>query len=160
MLAVSGMRIENATIHDAEEILALQKEAFLEQARIYGNIPLPALAQSIESIKQEFAGRTFLKAVFDNRIIASVRYDQRDNLVNIHRLIVKPSFQNQGIGTYLMKAVEDRFPHGAIFHLFTGDKSTRNIHLYTKLGYTVIYKENIQDLVLIHMEKQLDRDVR
>lgn len=92
--------------------------------------------------------------MFNNQIIASVKFQQNGNSVHIDRLIVHPTFQNQGVGTYLMEMLENRFPDGAIFHLFTGEKSNRNIHLYTNLGYQVVKKETTnQGIVLVHMEK-------
>ena len=161
MFNTKEIPIKNASIHDAEEILELQKAAFLGQAQIYNNFCLPPLVQTIESIKQEFASKTFLKAMSNNQIIASVKFQQSGDIVNIDRLIVHPTFQNKGVGTYLMRTLEDKFPSGATFHLFTGEKSVRNVHLYTKLGYQVVKKETTdQGIVLVHMEKHHNKQIQ
>ena len=154
MINFKEIQIKDAYILDAQEILELQKASFLGQARIYNNFRLPPLVQTIESIRQEFASKSFLKVMFNNQIIASVKSQQSGNLVHIDRLIVHPTFQDQGIGTYLMKTLEDKFPDCSTFQLFTGEKSERNVHLYTKLGYQVIRRETTdQGIVLVHMEK-------
>lgn len=148
--------IEQASISDADEILELQKAAFLGQARIYNNVHLPPLVQTFESLVHDFTGMTFLKAVLNSQIIGSVRFLKTGNCVNVCRLIVHPDFQNKGAGTFLMKSLENLFPVGTEFHLFTGDKSSRNIHLYTKLGYHVTRKEATDlGIVHIHMAKKL-----
>jgi len=53
----SQITIEKASIDDAEEILEIQKDAFLGQAMIYNNFNLPPLSQSIASIREEFNGK-------------------------------------------------------------------------------------------------------
>lgn len=161
MINTNEIQIEGASIHDAEEILELQKAAFLGQAQIYNNFRLPPLVQTIESIKLEFSSKTFLKAILGNQIIASVKFKSSGDVVHIDRLIVHPAFQNQGVGTYLMRSLEDSFPNGVVFQLFTGEKSSRNVHLYTKLGFQVIRKETTdQGIVLVHMEKHHNKGMQ
>ena len=53
----------------------------------------------------------------------------------ICRVVVHPEFQNRGIGSTLMKAIEDRFPDIGRFELYTSGKSVRNLHFYHRLGY-------------------------
>ena len=127
MIEFHKMRIETASVQDAEEILDLQKKSFLAQAHIYDNYSLPPLVQTIDSMRQELARKSFLKAVFNNQLIASVKFQQMGNLVHIERLIVHPAFQNQGVGTYLMRMLEDKFHCGVTFQLLTGEKSKRNV---------------------------------
>jgi GNAT superfamily N-acetyltransferase len=77
------------------------------------------------------------------------------------RLIVHPTFQNQGVGAYLMKTLEDKFPDDSIFQFFTGEKSERNVHLYTKLGYQVTRRETADyGIVLVHMEKHHNKGMQ
>ena len=72
----------------------------------------------------------------------------------IGRLIVKPEYQNKGIGTKLMQAIEQRFKFANRYELFTGHKRNRNLHLYQKLGYyefkTVPVNES---LTMVFLEK-------
>ncbi|WP_319587959.1 hypothetical protein [uncultured Desulfobulbus sp.] len=65
----SQITIKKASIEDAEEILKIQKDAFLGQAKIYNNFNLPPLRQSLESIREEFNIKIFLKALFNGEIV-------------------------------------------------------------------------------------------
>ena len=96
------MEVEKATISDAEEILSLQKLAYQSEAEIYNDFNIPPLVQTLEEIKKDFGIQFLLKAVMDEKIIASVRAHTKEGTCYIGRLIVHPDFQNQGIGTKLM----------------------------------------------------------
>lgn len=101
------MRVERATVDDAEEILSLQKLAYQSEAEIYDDFTIPPLTQTLEEIKRDFESQIFLKAVTDGRIMGSVRGFVREGTCYIGRLIVHPDFQNQGIGTQLMDRIEE-----------------------------------------------------
>lgn len=146
--------IRNANLDDASEILEIQKEAFLGQAKIYNNYELPPLTQEIESLREEYKEKIVLKYEVQNRIIGSVRYKDEDGTVTVDRLVVKPSEQSKGIGTRLLQAVEEMNPEATKFRLFTGNKSERNIHLYKNVGYKEIGRSfTDQGIQLIYMEK-------
>lgn len=146
--------IEVARISDAEEILALQKLAFLSEAELYHDFGSPMLTQSIDELRSEIAERTVLKAVEDGRIIGSVRGSAVGTTCHIGRLMVHPERQGQGNGTRLMTAIEGVFPAVERFELFTGHKSLANIRLYEQLGYRVFRtKEASPTLSLVFLEK-------
>lgn len=154
-MSKDNIQIKIATLDDANKILEIQKAAFLDQARLYNNYQLPPLTQSLESIEKEFNGKTFLKVLLKKRIIASVRFKVRDDNVTIDRIVVEPEYQNQGIGRLLLEEIESRVPDAAAFHLFTGNKSERNIYLYEKMGYKVIKSQlTDQGIKLLYMEKR------
>jgi GNAT superfamily N-acetyltransferase len=149
------MRVERATVDDAEEILSLQKLAYQSEAEIYDDFTIPPLTQTLEEIKKDFESQIFLKAVTDGRIMGSVRGFVREGTCYIGRLIVHPDFQNQGIGTQLMNRIEEVFKGAQRFEIFTGHKSERNLYLYEKLGYkrfkTVTASEK---LTIVYLEKR------
>jgi ribosomal protein S18 acetylase RimI-like enzyme len=148
------IQIENASIHDADVILKIQKAAFLGQAEIY-NSQLPPLTQSLESIRSEFDTKTFLKVILEGKIVASVRFDINDGYVNIDRIVVEPEYQGRGIGKAMLEAVESRVPDAVAYQLFTGSKSKRNINLYKRVGYEIVRSEvTDQGIELLYMEKR------
>ncbi len=150
-----NIQVEIASIDDANKILEIQKAAFLDQVRIYNNYHLPPITQSLESIEKEFNGKIFLKVLLKGQIIASVRFKVSDSYVTVDRIVVEPEYQNQGIGTTLLKEIESRVPNAVAFQLFTGNKSDRNIHLYEKMGYKVIKNQRTdQGIELLYMEKR------
>jgi len=106
------MIIKRAKESDLSEILSLQKKAYQSEAKIYNDFSIPPLLQTLDEIKDEFKKGIFLKAVENEKIIGSVRGNLIDSeTCYIGRLIVHPDFQNQGIGTKLMKEIEDKFSY-------------------------------------------------
>ncbi len=146
--------ITEAHISDCEEILALQKICYLQEAAIYNDYSIQPLTQTIEEAKKEFMKCIFLKCVREGLIIGSIRAFEEDNICRIGKLIVHPDFQNNGIGRELMNHIENCFSNSEKFELFTGSESSKNISLYQKLGYSIFKKEKHNDVVeLIFMEK-------
>lgn len=140
-----GLIIEKATVSDAKAILTLQKLAYRSEAEIYHDFNIPPMVQTFEEIKKDFENQTVLKGVLEGRIIGSVRAYPKEGTCYVGRLIVHPDFQNQGLGTKLMKEIEDIFKASMRFELFTGDRSEKNLHLYQKLGYRKFKEAPITD---------------
>lgn len=148
------MSIEQATIEDAQEILALQKLAYASEAEIYNDFTIQPLHQTLDEIKDEFANQCFLKFCSDGRIAGSVRAYVKDEICFIGKLIVHPEYQNQGIGTKLLEEIENAFDHVTRYELFTGHKSQKNLHLYEKNGYKIFRRQKLtNDLTIVSMEK-------
>jgi hypothetical protein len=65
---------------DLPAILDVQRKAFLEVARIYNVKSLLPLEQTLESLSDELASGTILKAAIAGAIVGSVRaYIKNDN---------------------------------------------------------------------------------
>jgi ribosomal protein S18 acetylase RimI-like enzyme len=153
-LNVRNMEILEATVTDGAEILSLQKLAYQSEAELYNNYDIPPLKQTLEEIKDQFNNHVFLKAVSDGRIVGTVRAYEENGTCYIGRLAVHPDSQNRGIGTALMKTIEDCYKPRR-FELFVGSKSYKNIYLYKKLGYTIYktQKYGCGDIEVFYMEK-------
>jgi len=151
------MSVEQATIDDAQEILALQKLAYQSEAEIYNDFTIPPLHQTLDEIKAEFANQHFLKICEKGRIVGSVRAYVKEGTCYIGKLIVHPECQNQGIGTKLLQEIENTFDNVARYELFTGHKSRKNLHLYEKNGYRIFRRQQVtDDLIVVFMEKYRD----
>ncbi|GEM_PF-246947 len=154
------MIIQKVLQTDLTEILALQKHCYLQEAAIYDDYNLPPLLQTIASIEEDFRQQVFLKLVFDEQIIGSVRAYLKDGVCKIGRLIVHPNFQNQGIGKRLMEAIEKEFLEADKFELFTGHRSSKNLAFYKKLGYLEFKRQVISTgLELVFLEKIVKNDM-
>lgn len=148
------LRITDSEKADLPEILSLQKVCYRSEARLVNDYTIPPLMQDLASVEQECAEKTMLKAVINGEIIGSVRAMAQGDTCHIGKLIVDPAHQNKGIGRTLMAAIEARFPECARFELFTGEKSTKNISLYTQLGYSEFRREEVSDtLTFVFLEK-------
>jgi hypothetical protein len=97
------MEIERATISDAEEILSLQKLAYISEAEIYAGFNIPPLVQTLEELKDDFKNQLFLKVVIDSRTIGSVRAFAKEGNCFIGRLIVHPDFQKGNKSTCIFR---------------------------------------------------------
>jgi len=151
------IKILQASIGNAEEILALQKLAFQSEGELYNNYDIAPLKQTLDEIRADFKTHVFFKAVFDGKIVGTVRAYEKDGTCYIGRLAVSPGMQNQGIGAMLMKEIEDYFKSKR-FELFVGSKSEKNQHLYQKLGYSIFKKEPYgcgSAIEIFYMEKNL-----
>jgi ribosomal protein S18 acetylase RimI-like enzyme len=149
------MQIKKANVNDAQEILAIQKLAFLGQAKIYNNYNIPTLLETLDELKEAFKTYTILKTAVDGKIVGSVRFLEKDGTCFIGRLLVDPEFQNRGVGTELLIQAENLCSARRL-ELFTGEQSTKTLNLYKKLGYrqfktgkdpagiTIIYLEKLK----------------
>ena len=148
------MIILRAQREDLVEILALQKECYLQEAAIYEDYKIPPLLQTMESIEADFEKAIFLKAVKNEQIIGSVRAYKEARVCQIGRLIVHPKFQNKGLGKQLMKAIGKEFSEASSYELFTGHRSIKNLKFYQKLGYQEFQRKRIHDnLELVYLKK-------
>lgn len=151
------IEINKAEASDADEILEIQKKAFQIQGEIYNDFSIPPLVESLNDINEDFKQKSIFKAVSPKgNILGSCRAYTKDNTCYISRLSVDPKYQSQGIGSRLVKFIEDYyFNRCNRFELYTGNKSRKNLALYKKLGYKVFktepYDENSDR---VYLEKQ------
>jgi N-acetylglutamate synthase-like GNAT family acetyltransferase len=152
--------IEKALYEDLEEILALQKLAYLSEAENCNDYSIPPLTQTLQGIREDFAKQTILKLEEDGKIIGSVRASEKDGVCFIGRVIVHPEKQNKGLGKMLMKGIEDTFGTCTRYSLFTGKLSLRNLHFYNSLGYRTVSQEKVNEqLTFVYLGKINHQDL-
>ena len=146
--------IKKAQKEDLEKILELQYLAYQSEAKLFGNMDIPPLKQTIEEVYNEFQKGTILKALDDiGVIIGSVRAYQENGTVYIGKLMVHPKMQRKGIGTKLLLEIEREYPNQR-YELFTSTKSISNIRLYERLGYKIFKEETVsQELQFVYLQK-------
>jgi len=148
-----NVKIERAAVSDAEEILLLQRLAYQSEAKLYNDYRIEPLVQTLEQLQKQFQDHTILKALAGNAIVGSVRANYLGGTCSIGKLMVDPTYQNQGIGKLLMHAIEGVYPKSR-YELFTGSRSERNISFYGKLGYKVFSERAMApDFSLLFLEK-------
>jgi ribosomal protein S18 acetylase RimI-like enzyme len=143
--------ITSARPADAGELLTLQRAAYVAEAALYLDFSLPPLVETLAEIRAAITSQTVLKAAIGSRIIGAVRGRTDGETCEIGRLAVAPDRQGSGVGTSLVRAIEERFPGVRRFELFTGYRSEANIRLYRRLGYRVVADR--EHPVLIFLEK-------
>ncbi len=153
------MEYEIATEHEIDELYELQLRAFESEAEMIGSRNVPALMESREDNRGDFANWTvLLERGESGRIIGAVRFKKADGYMEIGRLMVAPEYRNRGVATGLMRAVEERTEE-RVFELYTCTKSYINIRLYEKLGYHVFKEEQGErDLSFAYMRKTMGQE--
>ena len=148
------VEIHEAEIADIDEIIKLQRLSYQSEAKIYNDWSLPALTQTVESLRGEFVNSIVLKAIANDEIIGSVRATMSEGTCKIGRLIVHPDFQKQGVGSRILNQIEMLHSHALNFELFTGSKSLRNIKFYQQHNYSISHTEALaKNISIIFMVK-------
>ncbi|QMV40041.1 GNAT family N-acetyltransferase [Cohnella cholangitidis] len=149
------MIISKAEITDLNPILNLQYEAYQSEAEIYQDYNIQPLKQSISELEEEYKLGVILKATYHSEIVGSVRATVEDGICKIGKLIVKPEFQNQGIGKKLMNEIEKFYSEVKQIELFTGHKSLKNLEFYKNRGYQKFKEVEVNEsLILIYLRKK------
>jgi len=148
--------IRKANLGDLERLIEIQKEAFAFQARKYDAWDIPPMVEKANDINLDDPGLTVLVAEADGVLLGSIRLLKDGTEAEIKRLSVSKGFQNNGIGSKLMKSIEENAEDIKRLWLFTGGQSYKNINLYRKMGYDSYKEEPFKDeFTLIYMEKYI-----
>jgi hypothetical protein len=99
--AFGHMSIRHAEQSDLPRILAIQKQAYISEARIYEDYSLPPLLQSLDHMIAEFESKTFLKS-----------YAQQAGELRAHcaRLAKCDALCSRLRGGYVSEQIRERFP--------------------------------------------------
>jgi tRNA (guanine37-N1)-methyltransferase len=143
-----------AVPEDAEVIHAIQMRAFAEEGRISGNLRIPPLTEEIAAIELHIRTQTVLTARDGERIVGSARGIAEGVVCTICRVSVEPSYQGQGIGASLLRAIERAHPRTERFVLTTNTLMPGNVAFYERRGYRVTELTTYADkIVLAQMSK-------
>lgn len=130
------MVIVKAIKSDLPDILALQKKAYMSEAELVGDYEIQPLTQTLAELEQEYYEGTILIAAFEGKLVGSIRAHSKNGTVYIGKLMVDEEYRRKGIGSELLKAIENIYPDYR-YELFTSVLSKDNIRLYEKSGYQI-----------------------
>jgi ribosomal protein S18 acetylase RimI-like enzyme len=149
--------IVEARLEDAGEILTLQRAAFVVEAQEAGDPCIPALLETLEEVRAAIAAPdVLLIAVRDRgRLIGTDRVRLHRRTATIGRLAVAPDRQGRGLGTAMLRHLEDAVRQRVdTLAIFTGSTSLANLRLYRREGYREVRRE-LRDgpWDTVHLEK-------
>jgi len=141
--------IEKATILDAEKLTEIMTKTFDEEAKrwlcrqgdgIDYNIQPPGYS-SVEMMKYSIEELDCYKVIMDEKIIGGVIVTiSGKSYGRIDRIFVDPVYQGKGIGSHVIKLIEEEYPSIRIWDLETSSRQLNNHHFYKKMGYEIIFK--------------------
>lgn len=151
---ITYMDINN---HDLAEIVwELQKVSYLVEADYIGTMDIPPLKETLQELRD--CGETFI-GFFEDGVLAGVlSYKMDHDIMDIHRLMVHPSFFRRGIGKELICYLEIMHLSAREMTVSTGAKNSPAINLYLKLGFEKLEEREYGDVLVAHFKKVLKRD--
>lgn len=151
------------TAAHAGELLTLQRAAYVTEAQLHNDLQLPPLTQSLDDLAKELSlpELTAIGLRTDaGRLAAAVRLRvgaPQTHAAELGRLVVAPDLQGRGLGSRLLRIVEQRLPAEVTeLRLFTGEHSAGNLRLYTRFRYAESHRTPTPGgYALVHLTKQV-----
>lgn len=127
-------------IKTVKDILDLQLASYKIEADIIGFYEIPTLKDTIYTLKS--CGETFYGYFLEEVLTGIISYKIEDNILDIHRVAVQPSFFKMGIAKKLLSFIEEHNYNVRKIIVCTGKANKPAVELYLKMGYKKI--EDIQ----------------
>jgi GNAT superfamily N-acetyltransferase len=147
------INIRLATGDDLARIQQITDVAYAKYIARLGRKPQPMTAEYLPMIT---AQQVWLAQV-DAEIAGLIVLPSQSGHLLIYSVAVHPDWQGQGVGHRLLawaEAEAHRLGYVTL-QLYTNEKMTENIALYTQIGYREIRRETYKGLNVIYMEKVL-----
>jgi NAD(P)H-dependent FMN reductase/GNAT superfamily N-acetyltransferase len=152
---VDGLTLAPVTEQALAEMLVLQRCCWVEEALANDTLDLAPLRETLADVRAWSRTWQVWCVRRNGRLVAAVRARADGSTWHVGRLMVAPDQAGQGIGSWLLAYAEEQAPRGTSqLVLFTGQRSTRNIELYERAGYTVTPARDGDDLS-VRLVKQL-----
>jgi N-acetylglutamate synthase-like GNAT family acetyltransferase len=143
----------SATRADAPKVAALVNDAYGHYVERIGMLPRPMTDDYAEVIEN----RRVTVAESEGTIVGVIVLAIDNEGIFVDNVAVAPSRRGEGLGKALLKLAEAEARHAGFdsIHLYTHEKMTENLAIYSRLGY-VGYDRRFRDkITLIFMTKRL-----
>ncbi|MDF2036115.1 GNAT family N-acetyltransferase [Cytobacillus oceanisediminis] len=137
----------------AEQVLGVQLPAYKIEAEIIGCPDLPPLKDTADALR--ITGETFFGYFTGEKLCGAISFKEKNDVLDIHRLIVHPEHFRKGIAQKLLNFIELR-PKIKKMIVTTGSKNTPAVAFYLKNGFREVEKIEINEsLIITAFEKYL-----
>lgn len=150
--------IKRLNLHDTEvvkNVLELQKASYIFEANLIDFYEIPPLIDTIDSLKE--SDEVFYGYYVEDVLAGVISYKRIDDVLDIHRLAIKPRFFHMGIAGRLINFVEELDNSINKVIVSTGKDNIPAVNLYLKNGYKKTKDFEIsQGIYLTQFEKTFD----
>jgi N-acetylglutamate synthase-like GNAT family acetyltransferase len=146
-----------ATEADLADIEALVSSAYEKYVVRIGRKPKPMVAD----YRKALAHHELWVLEHDQSLIAVLELIANPEHLLIENIAVSPRCQGSGIGRRLMQFAESEARRRGYreIRLYTNERFTENITIYSKLGYRETRREQLPEAVVVHMAKSVHAQV-
>ena len=138
----------------ARELIALQRRSYRVEADLIGSESIPALDETLDQLQE--SGETFLGACFGSALAGFVSWKLEDRVLDLHRLVVDPSFFRRGVGSLLVEAALGAEPAASRAIVQTGRENEPAVALYRRHGFRKIGEREVAPHVFVALlEREL-----
>jgi ribosomal protein S18 acetylase RimI-like enzyme len=150
---VSGHAFRPADESDAAHIAELVEAAYGHYVERIGMLPGPMTEDYAEVVR----GRQVTVAEAGGAIVGVVVLGVDDDGFVIENVATHPSHRGVGLGRALLELAEAEARRSGFdtVHLYTHEKMTENITLYSRIGYVEYDRRSQGDFSLVYMRKPL-----
>jgi N-acetylglutamate synthase-like GNAT family acetyltransferase len=143
-----------ATDADAAEVAALVDDAYERWVARLGVVPRPMTEDYAEVIRE----RRVTVAESDGAIVGVLVLDVTDEGFVIDNVAVHPTVRGTGLGRNLLALAESEARRAGFdsIYLYTHEKASDNIALYSRIGYVEYDRRSEGDFSIVFMRKRLD----
>ena len=149
-----AIELRLAEIKDAAAIRRLTREAYSKWVQAIGREPYPMTADYEGAVLNHRFDLLYVGGI----LAALIETVDEGHQLLVENVAVSPDFQRRGLGSKLMAQAEKialSLGHRRIW-LYTNDRFTGNVQLYTRLGYCVVSEEEIDGgMNRVNMSKEL-----
>ena len=144
----------SATGADVPNVAALVDAAYGHYVERIGMLPRPMTDDYAEVI----ANQRVTVAESHGTIVGVIVLTVEDEGFLIDNVAVDPSYRGQGLGRALLEfaEAEARRTDFDSIHLYTHEKMTENLAIYSKFGYIEYDRRSQGDFSLVYMRKHLE----
>lgn len=142
-----------ATSSDAPAVAALVKAAYTHYVERIGFPPRPMQDDYAQVIRRSHVTIAEDQAT----VVGVIVLDTDDEGFFIDNVAVHPSYRGRGVGRALLRFAEGEARRTRVdsIYLYTHEKMTENIALYSKIGYDEYARRPQDGFSLVYMRKQL-----
>lgn len=146
--------LRSATEADAPKVTALVNAAYGHYVERIGMMPGPMTEDYAEVIKNNLV----TIAESQQTIVGVIVLTVTDEGFLIANVAVDPAYRGKGLGKALLEFAEAEARRARFdsVYLYTHEKMTENIGLYTKIGYIEYDRRSQGDFSLVYMRKKLE----